>query len=68
MTPRNEEDLKLWWSGDSRVEPYMSEIVKALKRSGLEGEKRTDVYNRAYKAVYKMLKDCETKQAIGAKI
>lgn len=43
---------KMWWSGDSRVEPFMGEVNNALNRSGLEGQKRTDVYNRAYEAVY----------------
>ena len=47
---------KSWWSGDHRVEPFMSGIRDALDRSGLEGQKRTDVYNRAYEAVYAAIK------------
>lgn len=47
---------KSWWSGDERVEPFMGNITKALDRSGLKGQKRTDVYNRAYEAVYNAIK------------
>ena len=47
---------KMWWGGDKRVEPFMGRVSQALDRSGLEGEKRTDVYNRAYEAVYEAIK------------
>ena len=43
---------KSWWSGDSRVEPFMHELNEAIKRAGLNGSAKTDVYNRAYEAVY----------------
>ena len=46
-----------WWSGDSRVEPYMKNVNESLNRSGLVGSERTDVYNRAYEAVYNAIKD-----------
>lgn len=45
-------ELKTWWAGDARVEPFMQGVRDALDRSGLEGQKRTDVYNRAYEAIY----------------
>ncbi len=52
---------KRWWPGESRVEPYMKDIDKALDRSGLTGQPRIDVYNRAYEAVHKAICDCENK-------
>lgn len=44
--------IKSWWQGDTRVEPFMEPVNEALDRSGLKGEKRTDVYNRAYEAIH----------------
>lgn len=51
--------LKSWWKGDTRVEPYMSKVNEAIERSGkkLTQDERTDIYNRAYEAVYKAIKD-----------
>ena len=43
---------KPWWAGDARVDPFMGKVRDALDRSGLRGQKRTDVYNRAYEAVH----------------
>jgi hypothetical protein len=51
------EPTRLWWAGDNRVEPYMIEVNNALDRAGLIGQPRTDIYNRAYEAVYKAIKD-----------
>ena len=48
---------KHWWSGDQRVEKYMPKIDSALDRSGLKGQKRIDVYNRAYEAIYQVMQD-----------
>lgn len=56
--------MKMWWCGDQRVEPYMQRINEALDRSGLQGEKRTDVYNRAYESIYDAIKDMEKKLPI----
>lgn len=56
--------MKSWWSGDSRVEPYMLGVNQALDRSGLEGDKRVDVYNRAYEAVYAAIKNTEKQLSI----
>lgn len=54
---------KLLWAGDKRVEPFMHKIKQALDRSGLKGQKRTDVYNRAYMAVYEAIKKYDTTQS-----
>lgn len=45
---------KSWWSGDSRVEPFMQEVREAIERShpNATQEQRTDIYNRCYEAVY----------------
>jgi len=47
--------LKRWWAGDSRVEPYMKPVAEALNRHLDKGKAWTDIYNRAYEAVYKAL-------------
>jgi len=46
------EGIKMWWSGDSRVSEFMQPVYDALDRSGLEGQAKIDVSNRAYEAVY----------------
>lgn len=53
-------DYKTWWSGDPRVEPYMVRIAGALDRRGINGEARTDVYNRCYEAVYEAILKYDT--------
>ena len=53
-------EYKTWWSGDQRVEYFMDPVNEALNRSGLKGQKRTDVYNSAYEAVYNAIKTYET--------
>ena len=50
---------KPWWSGDKRVEPYMVKINEAIKSSGLKGQLSIDIYNRAYEAIYQVIKDYE---------
>lgn len=57
----------MWWSGDSRVEPFMKSVNEALERSGknLEKQERTDIYNRAYEAVYEAIKKYDRKKFIG---
>ena len=49
--------MKMWWNGDSRVEPYMIEIKKELDKQGIKGQASTQIYNRAYEAVYKAITD-----------
>jgi hypothetical protein len=50
-------NYKTWWAGDPRVEAYMKPVREALERRGVVGESSTDIYNRAYEAVYKAIKD-----------
>ena len=57
------DHIKSWWPGDKRVEKYMKPITDALKRRNVIGDDRTDIYNRAYEAVYKAIKDRDTKDA-----
>lgn len=49
--------MKSWWSGDPRVEPYMSKVSAAIDRHITDKNARTDIYNRAYEAVYAAIKD-----------
>lgn len=55
--------IKPWWSGDKRVEKYMKPVTDALNRRNITGDANTDIYNRAYEAVYKAIKDRDTKDA-----
>jgi len=55
--------LASWWSGDTRVEPFMDKVCDALERSGLKGQKRTDVYNRAYEAVHSAIEKYDPTEA-----
>ena len=54
---RRGKGMKMWWNGDSRVEPYMIEIKKELDKQGIKGQANTQIYNRAYEAVYKAITD-----------
>jgi hypothetical protein len=48
---------KPWWPGDSAVEPFMPKIDEAIKKHlPWPSEAYTDIYNRAYEAVYDALK------------
>ena len=47
---------KLWWPGDQRVEKYMEHISAAIKRH-IDGDGAVDIYNRAYEAIHKAIKD-----------
>lgn len=49
---------KMWWSGDPRVEKYMTPVNDALNKY-LEGSQKTECYNRCYEAVYNAIKDME---------
>jgi hypothetical protein len=44
--------MKSWWSGDNRVEEFMSNVSATLDKYNLERDTHTDIYNRAYEAVY----------------
>lgn len=48
---------KAWWSGDKRVEEFMSPIDIIIKKyHKWPGPEYTDIYNRAYEAVYNAIK------------
>lgn len=49
--------MKSWWSGDSRVEKFMGPVSDAIDRHVPKGDARTDIYNRAYEAVYAAIYD-----------
>lgn len=50
---------KRWWTGDARVEPLMKPVREGLYRNGINGNAFTDIYNRAYEAVYHGIKNYE---------
>jgi hypothetical protein len=51
---------KSWWAGDKRVEKYMPPIAEAIKRHlKWPSDEFTDIYNRAYEAVYQAIKENE---------
>lgn len=52
-----QEPMKSWWIGDPRVEPYMKKVSEALHRNNIERPVYTDIYNRAYEAVYEAIID-----------
>jgi hypothetical protein len=52
-----DKPLKKWWAGDPRVEKYMGPVDEAISRHLEKGPARTDIYNRAYEAVYNAIKD-----------
>ena len=47
---------KSWWSGDKRVEEFMPKVSAVLDKHMEKGPERTDIYNRAYEAVYAAIK------------
>lgn len=49
---------KSWWAGDPRVEKYMPPVAEAIKRHVKHPSPEfTDIYNRAYEAVYQSIKE-----------
>lgn len=55
---------KSWWSGDERVEKFMPPIAAAIKRHiEWPSDAYTDIYNRAYEAVYAALQSQLTPSA-----
>ena len=49
---------KSWWPGDDRVEKYMPPVIHAIIRHlPWPSQEATDIYNRAYEAVYQAIKD-----------
>ena len=53
---------KPWWEGEKVAEPYMSSVALALDRHGITDEAWTDIYNRAYEAVYQAITDKRRRQ------
>ena len=51
----SDTELKSWWCGNKDVEPFMSPVQQAISRHIESGAARTDIYNRAYEAVYNAL-------------
>ena len=47
---------KPWWPGDVRVEKFMEPVSAAISRHLPRGREWTDIYNRAYEAVYAAIK------------
>lgn len=47
---------KPWWCGDVAVEHYMPPVADAISRHMPKGDAWTDIYNRAYEAVYLAIK------------
>jgi hypothetical protein len=57
--------IKSWWCGDPRVEPYMHKVKERIDKHVLDKDARTDIYNRAYEAVYAAIQDYDKKKIIG---
>ena len=53
------KDLKSWWADDNRVEKYMIPVREAILRHIPRGQQFTDIYNRAYEAVYAAIIETE---------
>lgn len=59
------DPLKTWWPGDERVEKYMAPVDEAIKRHHKwPSFEFTDIYNRAYEAVYLAITDREPRSKI----
>lgn len=59
---------KSWWSGDPRVEIYMPPVATAIRRHlDWPSKEFTDIYNKAYEAVYQAIRDREDKEDGGEK-
>ena len=57
--------MKSWWSGDPRVEPYMEKVSARIDFHVKDPDARTDIYNRAYEAVYQAIKDFDKNKLAG---
>lgn len=51
---------KPWWIGSPEVEKYMPPVAEAILRHLPNGDACTDIYNRAYEAVYRAI--CDRKE------
>ena len=43
--------------GDKRVEQYMVEVAKVIDHRGWSQEAETQIYNRCYEAIWKVIRD-----------
>lgn len=57
--------IKPWWAGDPRVEEFMQPVREAIDRNMPNG--CTDIYNRAYEAVYNAIKKYDRNKIAGEK-
>lgn len=58
---------KSWWPGDERVEKFMPPVAEAIKRHvEWPSDAYTDIYNRAYEAVFAALEGQLTPNAVDA--
>lgn len=56
---------KSWWPGDDRVEKFMPPVAAAIKRHvKWPSDEYTDIYNRAYEAVYAAIQASETERQL----
>ena len=54
--------FKMWNPGDSRVEPYMGDVAHTISKYFKGGTNEwTDIYNRAYEAVWNVIRDYDKK-------
>ncbi len=55
-------EIRPWWPGEHRVEKYMPRVSQAIARHLPSGSREaTDIYNRAYEAVYEAIKELKRK-------
>lgn len=57
-----------WWPGDKRVEEFMPKVMEAIKRHITDRDAITDIYNRAYEAVYEAMAKQEKQKHLEALI
>lgn len=65
MNPKSKQAgaIKSWWEGDPRVEKYMLPVRDAIERHvPWASDAFTDIYNRAYEAVYNAIIEQEAKE------
>ena len=65
----NEDDVQpamgiapTWWRGDERVEPFMIKIGEELDKHNLRGSVETDIYNKVYETIYKVITKYDQKK------
>lgn len=56
VTFKQSISIKPWWSGDSRVEPFMHKVSDELRKYELPESVLTSIYNRCYESVYEAIR------------